>query len=143
MCSTNFAFIILLATIVCFVTYKGFYARVYNQSNVEQNTEIGSNVNELTMEQIVTDMVNFPNRYAGTGANLPFSPFMLEWFRIPEFIMDFIRQDKLLFTIFIIIAFLANLICFLFLFFLPNTLFNNKSIKVAWKEGFKLLKTEK
>lgn len=54
---------------------------------------------------------------------LPFSPYVLQWLSIPEFIMDFVKQNTLLFSVFLVVSVIANLICFLFLFFLPNTLF--------------------
>ncbi len=75
------AFIILLAAAGCIIAYKGFYARVYNQSNVAQNTEIGSLVQELTLEQIVTDMVNFPDRFAGTKSNAEAGQYIRNYFK--------------------------------------------------------------
>ncbi len=74
---------------------------------------------------------------------LPFSPYMLRWLSVPEFIMDFIRQYVPLFSAFIVVAVAANIICFLFLLFLPGTLFQNQSMKEAWKDGFRLLKKRK
>lgn len=74
---------------------------------------------------------------------LPFSPYILQWLTIPEFIMDFIKQDALLYTVFIAVSFIANFICILFLFFLPNTLFQNQCIKQAWSDGLQLLKKRK
>lgn len=76
-------------------------------------------------------------------AFLPFAPYMLQWLRIPEFIMDFIKQDSKLFFAYVIVVLIANLICFLFLFFLPYTLFDDFSIKEAWKKGNCLLKKKK
>lgn len=74
---------------------------------------------------------------------LPFTPYILQWLRIPEFVMDFIKQKPILFVIFIIIAVIANIIYFLFLFFLPLTLFYDEPIKKAWKEGMVLLRKRK
>lgn len=74
---------------------------------------------------------------------LPFSPYILKWLSVPEFIMDYMRQNTFLFSVFLAVAVLANLICFLFLFFLPNILFQDQSIKNAWKNGFHLLKKRK
>ena len=76
-------------------------------------------------------------------AVLPVSPYMLQWVRIPEFVMDVIEQNRLLFLIYGVVALIANLICFLFLFFLSYTLFHKKSMKAAWREGFLLLKNRK
>ena len=74
---------------------------------------------------------------------LPFSPYLLQWLGIPEFVMDFIKHNRLLFVGFLVIVVIANIICFLFLFFLPNTLFQNQSMKDAWKDGLTLLKKKK
>ncbi len=74
---------------------------------------------------------------------LPFSPYVLQWLSIPEFIMYFVKQNTLLFSVFLVVSVIANLICFLFLFFLPNTLFQNQSMIAAWKNGFHLLKKRK
>lgn len=75
------ASIILVAALGCFIAYKGFYARVYNQSNMSQNTEIGSNVQDLTLEQIVNDMANFPDRFAGTKANAEAGQYIRNFFK--------------------------------------------------------------
>lgn len=75
------ASVILVVVVGCFIAYKGFYARVYNQSNMTQNTEIGSNVQELTLEQIVNDMVNFPDRFAGTKANAEAGQYIRNYFK--------------------------------------------------------------
>ena len=45
------------------VLYWGIYKKVYNQTNVAQNTKIGANVGQLSLENIVDDMYNFPNRF--------------------------------------------------------------------------------
>ena len=74
---------------------------------------------------------------------LPFTPYILQWLRIPEFVMDFIKQKPILFFAFIIIAAIANIIYFLFLFFLPLTLFQDEPIKKAWQGGMRLLKKRK
>ena len=58
-----------IAAIGGFIAYQGFYARVYNQSNVAQNAEIGVNVRELTLERVVTDLADVPDRYTGTRGN--------------------------------------------------------------------------
>lgn len=74
---------------------------------------------------------------------LPFTPYILRWLSIPEFIMDFIQQNMLFFSAFIIIAVIANAACLLFLLFLPGTLFQNQSMKAAWHDGLQLLKKRK
>lgn len=74
---------------------------------------------------------------------LPFSPYMLQWFVVPEFIMDFIKDNMLLFSAFTVVTVIANFICLLFLFVLPNVLFHNQSMRAAWKEGMRLLRNRK
>ena len=74
---------------------------------------------------------------------LPFSPYILQWLRIPEFIMDFIAQNSLLLPIYVVAVVAANFVSFLFLFILPYTLFHNQPIKTAWKDGMRLLKKRK
>lgn len=74
---------------------------------------------------------------------LPFSPYLFQWLSVPEFMMDFIKQNALLLSIFIAVSIIANIICYLFLLFLPNTLFQGLSIMAAWKDGLCLLKKRK
>ncbi len=74
---------------------------------------------------------------------LPFAPYVLQWLRIPEFIMDYIKQNPFLFSLYVIIAVLCNVICFLFLFSLPGALFHDRPIKTAWREGLRLLNKRK
>lgn len=71
---------------------------------------------------------------------LPISPYILSWLSVPEFIMDVIKRNGPLFLVFVVVAVVSNYICFLFLFFLPNTLFQELSMKAAWKDGMRLLK---
>ena len=78
---TGLISIILIAAAGCLIVYKGFYARVYNQSNVAQNTVIGNNVQDLTLKQVATDMVNFPDRYAGTKANAEAGQYIRNYFK--------------------------------------------------------------
>lgn len=62
---TILASLVVIVAASCLIAYYGFYARVYNQSNLAQNTVIDSNIEELTLERIVSDMVAFPDRFAG------------------------------------------------------------------------------
>ncbi|MCD7996119.1 MAG: M28 family metallopeptidase [Clostridiales bacterium] len=71
---------LLIVAIGCAIAYFGFYGKVYNQSNVPQNTEIGSNIDELTLDQIVTDLVNFSDRFAGTKANAEAGQYIRNYF---------------------------------------------------------------
>lgn len=66
---TILASLVVIVAASCLIAYYGFYARVYNLSNVAQNTVFDSNIDELTLERIVSDMVAFPDRFAGTKAN--------------------------------------------------------------------------
>lgn len=72
-----FGVIIILA----FILYKGFYSRVYNQSNTKQDTTIGTNISELSMEAIVDDLYAFPNRFAGTKSNAKVVQYVRNYFR--------------------------------------------------------------
>lgn len=73
--------IILILLIGIFIFYKGFYAKVYNQSNTRQNYEIGSNISQLTLESVVKDMVDFPNRFAGTKSNAESGQYIRNYFK--------------------------------------------------------------
>lgn len=64
-----------------FVYYKGVYSKVYNQENTKQDLEIGADVENLTMKQIVKDMYNFPDRFAGTKANARAVQYVRNYFR--------------------------------------------------------------
>lgn len=72
---------ILTLFISALVLYKGIYAKVYNQTNTEQNTEIGSNVDQISLEDIVQDMYDFPNRFAGTKSNALAGQYIRNYFR--------------------------------------------------------------
>lgn len=74
------ASIFVIVAAGCLIAYYGFYARVYNQTNVAQNTEIGSNVQELTQEQIVANLAAFPDRFAGTAANAVAGQYIRNYF---------------------------------------------------------------
>lgn len=73
--------ILLVLAAAGLIGYYGFYARVYNQANVTQNTEIGSNIQELTLQQIVIDMRAFPDRFAGTKSNAEAGQYIRNYFR--------------------------------------------------------------
>ena len=74
------ASIFVIVAAGCLIAYYGFYARVYNQTNVAQNTKIGSNVQELTQEQIVANLAAFPDRFAGTAANAVAGQYIRNYF---------------------------------------------------------------
>lgn len=74
---------------------------------------------------------------------MPFSPYILQWLSIPEFVVEVITRNPFLFPICVMVVLAATLVCSLFLFILPYTLFRNKTIKTAWKEGVMLLKKRK
>lgn len=75
------AAILLIMILGVFIAYKFFYAKVYNQSNVSQNTEIGSNIDDLTLENIVQDMADFPDRFAGTKSNALSGQYIRNYFQ--------------------------------------------------------------
>lgn len=72
---------ILAMTLAAIVLYYSIYAKVYNQSNTIQNTEIGSDVNQMSLEDIVEDMYDFPNRFAGTKSNALAVQYIRNYFR--------------------------------------------------------------
>lgn len=67
--------------VIGFLSYQFVYARVYNQSNMDQDYTIGADVNQLTIEQIVEDMYHFPNRFAGTKSNALAVQYIRNYFR--------------------------------------------------------------
>lgn len=71
---------IAIIVLVGFIGYKGFYARVHNQSNTPQNYEIGTNIKDLTIKSIVKDMCDFPNRFAGTRSNAKAVQYIRNYF---------------------------------------------------------------
>lgn len=70
--------IILVAGII---GYVGVYGRVYNQSNTKQNSKIGGNISELNLEIVLKDMVNFPDRFAGTKSNAEAGQYIKNYFK--------------------------------------------------------------
>lgn len=64
-----------------FIGYKGFYARVYNQSNTPQDYEIGANISAMTTESTMQDMYDLPNRFAGTKSNAKAVQYIRNYFR--------------------------------------------------------------
>lgn len=72
--------VIILA--LSFVYYQGVYAKVYNQSNIPENTAIGSNVDDLSTEEIIDYLTEtLDNRYAGTKANAQAIQFIKNYFQ--------------------------------------------------------------
>ena len=59
--------------------------------------------------------------------------------RIPEFIMEFLEENPLLFGVFVGVVILFHLIIFFYLFGLPALLFEGKSFIGSWKESKRLL----
>lgn len=64
---------------------------------------------------------------------IPFSPYNLQRFEIPEFLMDFIKNNNTLFAIFIVISILANIFCILFFFSFQTLYFLANLLKVHGK----------
>ena len=71
------------------------------------------------------------------------SSSMLTAFRIPEFIMDFIRENALLFAAFGIVLVIINIYIFFFLFGLPDAIENHTGIRGALRSSRALLKGRK
>lgn len=71
------------------------------------------------------------------------SSSMLTAFRIPEFIMDFIRENALLFAAFGLLLLAINIFIFFFLFGLPDAMQNHTGICGALRSSRALLKGRK
>lgn len=74
-----------------------------------------------------------------------FSPISgyLKSFRIPEFILEFIRGDLVLYGVFISILAVFHLLLLLYLFGLPAMLFSGQSFLGSWRVSLHLLKGRK
>lgn len=72
---------IAIIVLVGFIGYKGFYSRVHNQSNIPQNYENRTNIKVLTIESIVKDMFDFPNRFAGTRSKAKAEQYIRNYFQ--------------------------------------------------------------
>ena len=72
--------VIVILILAGFIGYRS-YTKVYNQSNVKQDTEIGSNIEKLSIETVVSDMYDFPNRFAGTKSNAIAVQYIRNYFR--------------------------------------------------------------
>lgn len=75
------AIIMLTIALASVTLYQGVYAKVYNQSNIEQNQEFGANVEQLSLEDIVMDLYDLPNRFAGTKSNALAAQYIQNYFR--------------------------------------------------------------
>lgn len=71
------------------------------------------------------------------------SSSMLTAFRIPEFIMDFIQENALLFAAFGLLLAIINVYIFFFLFGLPDAIENHTGIRGALRSSRALLKGRK
>ena len=72
---------IVIIALAVFIGYKGFYTRVYNQSNTEQDMKAGADIEDKTVEDIVEDMYDLPNRFAGTKSNARAGQYIRNYFR--------------------------------------------------------------
>ena len=73
----------------------------------------------------------------------PFSQHVLGWVKIPEFITDFITQNKLFLILSVIAIIILNFIFFLYLFTLPSILLFKKNVRISWKEAVSLINQRK
>lgn len=73
---------LVIILILSVVYFQGFYMKVYNQSNIPENTAIGSNVNDLSTEEIIDYLTEtLDNRYAGTKENAQAIQFIHNYFQ--------------------------------------------------------------
>lgn len=72
--------VVITLVLAGFIGYKGFYAKVYNQSNVEQNLAIGTNT-DASIQTLVEEISGFPNRFAGTKSNARAVQYLRNYFR--------------------------------------------------------------
>lgn len=71
---------------------------------------------------------------------LPFSPYIVKWLYMPEFIRDFMVQNRVILPIYITAIILANIFSFVYLFVLPGLLFNKNPHTNYLSDGFKKLR---
>ena len=84
---------------------------------------------------LVIIMVLFPL------TSLSLTPASLIRFRIPEYIIDFFQeQGFLMYTLYILIILILNLLVFHMLYVVPSFLLNDMNLKQAWQNSRKLLK---
>lgn len=84
---------------------------------------------------LVIIMVLFPL------TSLSLTPASLIRFRIPEYIIDFFQeQGFLMYTLYILIILILNLLVFHMLYVVPSFLLNDMNLKQSWQNSRKLLK---
>ena len=76
-------------------------------------------------------------------AIFPFSPYLMKWLHVPEFIEEFIYQNRTLTVVYFAAVFVLNVAYFLILFVLMFAILEEKRTKEALRESIQLLKTSK
>lgn len=76
-------------------------------------------------------------------AIVPLTNNLIGFITVPEYIMDFIRGNNILFSLFIILTIVLNIIFFIYLFAVPSVLFDNKDFKYSIKASLQTLKNHK
>ena len=72
-----------------------------------------------------------------------FSQHVLGWIKIPEFIMEFITQNRLFLIEYAALLIILNYVFFLYLFILPSIILFKKNVKSSWREGTSLINNRK
>lgn len=67
----------------------------------------------------------------------------LNTIRIPEFILEFIKGNKLLYSIYILVLLFFNILLLFYIFGFPILFFSKKSFRESWHESLKLLQKKK
>ncbi|WP_102049162.1 glycerophosphodiester phosphodiesterase family protein [Pygmaiobacter massiliensis] len=76
-------------------------------------------------------------------AIFPFSPYLMKWLHVPEFIEEFIYQNRTLTVVYFAAVFVLNVAYLLILFVLMFAILEEKRTKEALRESIQLLKTSK
>lgn len=76
-------------------------------------------------------------------AIFPFSPYLMKWLHVPEFIEEFIYQNRTLTVVYFASVFVLNVAYLLILFVLMFAILEEKRTKEALRESIQLLKTSK
>ena len=73
----------------------------------------------------------------------PLTNSLLKGFRIPEFIMDFIQNNFLMLTVFVLVLTLLNVLLFFTLFSFPAVILKGDHFIGSWRQNARLMKKKK
>ena len=74
---------------------------------------------------------------------VPLTTGIINEIKIPEFIMEFIINNSTLFIMYLVFVLIINILFFLYLFGLPETILNGEGFVSSWKTSLKMLKGRK